>query len=907
MVNPVRLALLRLRALYGRGALEDDMQDEMREHLERATERLVARGMSPADARIEARREFGNVTVIQEDARDTRGGRWIAELARDLRFAIRYFGRNKLTVAIIVSVFALGIGANTALVTAIQSQFQRPAPALPDDDAHVLVRKQERALRTARWDTRGFTYPELRAIAARTETFASVAGWLAHDVVLNPADSIGSRAVRAHFVTPNYFATLGVGTVAGTGLTQDSPRVPAQRVGTTHDALSRTTYDAPVLEAVISFAMAELLYGMPANAVGQRILVNDVAVRVIGLAPPAFQGALRNMDRPALWIPLSARTEIARVSPNWLTESPLLEVFGRVAPGVTHEQAAVIARLVVSRTLPDSAARLGITRTASVQSLHALLPESYESILIFGALGFIGLLLLLITCTNVSSLMVAAAVARRHEIAVRLSLGASRARILRQLLTETTLLAVAGGAAGLLVCWWLLLLLAGPGGTIDGNSVMPDFYTFAFTMTIAIGTGFLFGLSPALHATGGGVASALRDSGAGASRRSRLQRGFVVAQIVFSQPLLLVLGVTLSTVLAEFQPMRPELTERVTRVTFRPLVQTGAPAHRREAVDSLIPRVAAHPEVMGVVPEASWFLSRGFAIRSDEPAAAKERVYTTLTVEGAPPGWFSLLDVPIMLGRDVSLADTAERRWPVVVGSDLARMLWGNAHPIGQTLESPGSRDSIELTVVGVYDAAHATTRGKQVMRVFTAHGREWRRDALLIRTRGAAEPFMPELRRLIRDRAPGLPVTSMRTLANVGDAERRDTLIISALVGAGGALALLLASLGLYGVIALAVRQRTREIGIRIALGAKPLRVARMFLASGVRLGGLALAIGLPLSMVMLKLMLSQAELLAPKVNSWLVGAGVAVSLLAVAAAATWIPARRASLVDPASTLRTE
>ncbi|MGH7678390.1 MAG: ABC transporter permease [Gemmatimonadaceae bacterium] len=883
----LRRAWLQLRAVFGRRRLEDDMQAEMREHVDRAAERLVARGMSPADARTEARREFGNTTVIQ-DARDARGARLITELAGDLRFAFRYFARNKLTVAIIVSVFALGIGANTALVTAIQSQFQRPGPAVPDD-GQVWILGRERATPTARWRYRTFSYAELRELAARRETFTHVAGWLAHDVVLNPADSIGPRGVRAHFVTPNYFATLGVGVVAGTSLTTAAD-------------------DGADMSAVMSFAMAERLYGTPARAVGQRVLVNDVRVRVIGLAPPAFQGALRHMDRPALWIPVSARADIARVPPSWLTDHAVLEAFGRLAPDVSEKQAAATTQLVIARTLPDSAGRVGMARTALVISLHSMLPgdETREAILIFSLLGFVALLLLLVTCTNVSSLMVAAAVARRHEIAVRLSLGASRARLLRQLLTESTLLAVAGGVAGLTVFWWLLRLFS-LHGTIDGDNVMPDLRTFAYTMAIAVGTGILFGLSPALHATRTGAGNALRDSGAGASRRSRLQRGFVVAQIVFSQPLLLMLGVTLSMVIAEYQPMHPELSQRVTKVTFRPLAQTGAPEHRRDAVDSLIPRIAAHPEVIGVVPEATWYLSRGFAAHDSVGPAAKGRSYTTLTVEGTAPGWFALLDVPILLGRDVSFADTASTDWPVVIGSDLARTLWGNAHPIGQTLESPGKADSIRMTVVGVYDSERATTRGTEQVRVFTAHGKEWRRDALLVRTRGAAEPFMGELRRVIRDRAPGLPVTGMRTIAQVDADERRATIAVSALVSAGGALALLLASLGLYGVIALAVRQRTREIGIRIALGARPVRVARMFLASGVRLGGVALLIGMPLSIVMLKLLLSQAELLAPKVNSWLIGAVVAVALLAVSAAATWVPARRASLVDPATTLRTE
>ena len=274
---------------------------------------------------------------------------------------------------------------------------------------------------------------------------------------------------------------------------------------------------------------------------------------------------------------------------------------------------------------------------------------------------------------------------------------------------------------------------------------------------------------------------------------------------------------------------------------------------------------------------------------------------------GAAPGWFALLDIPLIVGRDVALADTAERDWPVVIGSDLARTLWHDASPIGRTLASVGERDSISMTVVGVYDAKHTRTVGKESTSVFTAHGQQWRQNALLVRTRGDAEALMPVLRPMIRDLAPGLPVTGMRTLAHADEEDRADTVSLGALVGAGGLLALLLASLGLYGVIALAVRQRTREIGIRIALGAKPLRVARMFFASGVRLGVIALVIGLPPSIVALRFLLSRIEALAPRVDPWTIGAGIAALLLLVVAGASWLPARRAAAVDPASTLRVE
>jgi ABC-type antimicrobial peptide transport system permease subunit len=276
-------------------------------------------------------------------------------------------------------------------------------------------------------------------------------------------------------------------------------------------------------------------------------------------------------------------------------------------------------------------------------------------------------------------------------------------------------------------------------------------------------------------------------------------------------------------------------------------------------------------------------------------------------VLGAAPGWFALLDIPLLLGRDVALADTAERAWPVVIGSSLARTLWNDASPIGRTLASVGERDSISMTVVGVYDATHMRTVGRDSTSVFTAHGKEWRGDVLLLRTRGDAEALMPVLRPMIRDLAPGLPVTGMRTLASQDEEDRADTVSLGAVVGAGGLLALLLASLGLYGVIALAVRQRKREIGIRIALGAKPLRVARMFFASGVRLGVVALIIGLPPSIVALRFLLSRFEGFGTAVDPWAIGAGVAAVLLLVVAGASWLPARRAAAIDPASTLRVE
>ena len=836
--------------------------------------------------------------VLQEEARR---GQWIDELTGDLHFAMRYFGRHKATVAIIVTVLTLGTGANALIFSLFQSQFFRPAPAVPDDATHARIWSVERATQTAQWVPRDFSRPELRALAERRDVFSAVAGWVSEEVVLDGKDSTGARGVRAQFVTPNYFSTLGVRLVAGQGF-------------------ALVDDDTPDMAAVLSYAIAEQLYGTAAAAVGHQIVVNEVVVHVVGVTPPRFQGALYNMG-PTLWLPVSARADIARISPRWLDNEATLSLFARVAPGGSLDRATAFARHVVASALPDSATRVGMTRTAHVLPMNTPPPESASNdmILAFSFIGTIGALILLVAWTNVSSLMVAAAVGRRHEIAVRLSLGASRVRVLRQLVTESTLLALTGGALGLTLAWWTLAWMTKR--EIDGYDVTPDTGTFAFVFVLAVATGILFGLSPALHATRGGVANALRDSGVAATGRSRLQRTFVAAQIMLSQPLLVLLGTMLAMIIASYRPLSPEMSDHVVAVGLRPLTNTGAPSQRLDAVDSLIPRIAERPEVVGAVAEPSGFDIRGI-VAQDRVAhdALSDSTPTIVHVEGTAPGWFSLVDVPIILGRDVSLVDTSAADRRIVIGSDLARALWGNASPIGRTLSSPPVRglnqDSITMTVVGVYDASRRlpgmnwygqTARGTEPSRVYTAHGKRWQRDRILVRTRGPAEPFVPVLQQLLRAKAPSLPVSSMSTLAQVDAAAYRETLRTSLLAGAAGALALVLASLGLYGVVSLAVQQRKREIGIRIAVGAQPAGVTGMFLASGVRVSGAALLLGLPLSVAGFRIGLSRGLIIAPGVNIYLIGIMIALVLLTVAIAATWVPARRAARVDPALTLRAE
>ena len=896
-MNFVRQAFLRLRAVFGRQQLNDDMQAEMREHLDRATERLIARGMSPEDARIEARREFGNITVIQDEAGEARGARWVDALTGDLRFAFRYFARHKITVAIIVLVLAVGTGTNTMIFSVFQSQFLRPPPEIPDDASHARIWGLQRDTRLAAWHDRGFTHPELVALAEHRDVFSDVAGWTSDEVSF-AADSTVARVMTAQYVTPNFFATLGVHPIAGQGL-------------------SRQAAGAPDRTAVLSETVARRLYGRAAVAVGRTIYVNDVPLQVVGVTPGRFQGAAKNMGNVGVWIPMSARADIAHISPRWLTEEPSLSLVARLASGARREQASALATQIAAGTLPDSAERVGMSRSARVQTMNAPSPSASRQLLrMFAAAAGIGLLILLVGWMNVSSLMVAAAVARRHEIAVRLSMGASRIRILRQLVTESTILALGGGFLGLLLAWWALAATK----TAENTDTSPDTGTFAFTLLFAVATGVLFGLSPALHATRGQLANALRDSRSGTVGRTRLQRLFVGAQIMLSQPLLVLLGVMISLVIYVYEPHARSMSSHVIKVEFHPLQRTGGPGQRREAVDSLVPRIAQRAEVRAAMHEARPFEARVVnAADGRADATAADSMLTLVQLVGATPGWFALVDIPILIGRDVSWRDTASAERAVVIGSDLARTLWGDAHPIGRRLASPARRgteqDSIVLTVVGVYDAAHRLTdaawegeNGYTTPHLITAHGKRWREDEVLVRTHGPAEAFLPELQRYVRAQAPSLAVTGMQTLAQIDDEAYAGSLRISAIFATGGAVALLLAALGLYGVVSLAVQQRTREIGIRIAVGGRPRAVARMFLASGVKVGAVGLAFGLPLSMAALKFAKQQGVIDdAPGVNVGAIGGVIALLLLGVAAAATWLPARRAALVDPASTLRVD
>jgi predicted permease len=676
------------------------------------------------------------------------------------------------------------------------------------------------------------------------------------------------------------------------------------------------TDDAPGAElaALIAHWQWEQLGG-DSTVIGRVIRLNNVPMRIVGVAPPRFEGPIIQADgRTAVWVLVAARAALTRSGAHALAsrDSALFDAVARLTPTTTIEQANAVVRVVSTAWAPAPKPDEQLEHSSDVVPLRGLTDVETDGsdAAIIALNGTGGLLLLLVVCTNVSALLVGAAVARRREIAIRLSLGASRSRVIQQLLTETSLLALGGGALGLTLYWWVVKLAVWYLG--DGDlAIGPDFGTVAFTAVIALGTGVIFGLSPALHATRLDVSNALKSTGGGSSSRSRLQRGFIVAQIILTQPLLVGLAMLVGMVVSEARGRtQSSLKERVVQVQFGLYGGAGAVGERIARVGDVMERVAALPGVDQVIPQAStldvgdWRVHTAY--RGSGPRA-QEAVRARLDV--APPGYLAFQNIPMVLGRDLVAADTSAREMAVVIESNLARGFWGTDDPVGKRLEMTSRLHSDAHwagVVVGVFDTTATPLRGTG--RVYTASRAGWRKDAYLVKTRGPGTAMIPAIRQLSRTEVPDIPISGegIATLEQLDRIARKGVMQIGAAVTAGGIVTLLLASIGLYGVVALAVRQRHREIGVRVALGALPRQVIGMFFLSGVRLSVLGMVLGLPLSAGAYYYLAGEYPLAIP-LNMPIISAGIAVAVVAVAALASWIPSRRAAVVDPLVAIRTE
>ncbi|MQA88697.1 MAG: FtsX-like permease family protein [Gemmatimonas sp.] len=905
----IRRVLLGLRSFALRGRIEREMQDEMREHLERATEQLMARGLDRGAARREALREFGNVGYLQEEGRIARGTGWVETLVADVRYAVRHFARKPLSTLTILAVLALGIGVNSVMFTVLHTYAVQPPPGIQPSESLVRIRGSQ-ALPPGGRIVRNLSLEELEQYQRLDDQFSWVAGWTTQLAALDPGNGPPPPAVTATFVTDEYFSVLGVRPLLGPGLANAGSEGNQQRVVLEHTLWTRYFRADP-------------------GTIGRTVSINDIPFTVVGVAPPRFMGD-RWIGQPRVWLPVAARSLLV---PETAPQAEIYNAAARLRAGTSHESATAAVAVIAERTAGELEREIAVAVDPSADVVPLLAenrnPQFERDVrTVSVVVGVIGLLILLVTCTNVSGLLTGLALARRREIAVRLSLGASRARIFRQLLTETATLSVAAALGSLAVVW---LAAVGIGRLIPTFpiEIVVAWPAVVFTVGIALGVAIVFGGSPALHATRVGIGSALKDSAAAlAAGRARLQRALVVAQIGLTQPLAVCVAAALLVIPIAYQRARPNPAgQNIVEMTIgsRALPQPSGPPQSAGPLDEIPDSermLARLREVPGVVdaihpPGGRPFDRQRVTEASDGNRAGTDPDPVLLTGNAVSPGYFRLMGFPISLGREL-LPEDMQRvpgmPSPAVIGDDLARRLWSGSSPVGQRIEAAGVEGEAArvLEVVGVldYNAVAMSPDGENEYYVWVPPDTQIvdpnRGFQLSIRTSSAGESMIPSLRGVVLEEFPDRRIVEMRTLASIERAERFWIVVISSALTAAASLALLLSALGLYAVVAFSVGQRRGEIAVRLAIGATPQQVTRLFTSDGVRLSLFGLLLGLPLSVASLGAMLQQMDDF-PDVSLGLVTAVAAGGVLLVASGASWIPARRAARVDPAVTLRSE
>lgn len=917
-VNVLKQVLLWIRSNLLRRRIEREMREEMSAHLDRATERLLARGMSPGEARRQAEREFGNMPYLREEARYARGTLWLDALTADVRFAFRHFGRRPVTTIVMFIVLAVGMSISTLMFSFVHSYSTQAPIGVEGADDLVRIRGSQSAGSAGR-GVRPFTEDEFLAYRSMSDHFAAVAGWNDVTAALIADDDVERRVqdARISFVTENYFAVLGVQPALGPGLPTAENHDPA-----------------PGAVAVIGHDTWDHLFAKDTDVIGSTLTVNGVIVTVVGVAPEPFIG-MTGYRQLQLWMPLATHRQLVAELPE------SFRAFARLRPGVTMREATAVVQSVALRTV-ESAEELREVEPAS--DVVPLLAANGDPMfdrdvkLQTFSIGLLALLVLLVTCTNVSALLTGLATSRRQEIAIRLSLGAARTRIIRQLLTESAMLATVAASAALGIVWLVL---------DTATRLLPflpmklgiTWTATSFTFGIALAVGVLFGLSPALHATRLALATALKDSTAIiAVSRARLQRGLVVAQIAFTQPLIVLLAATLVLVLGSYQSRGRALhPDRVIALDVSPTSQimgrsgaqnfaqssgqgagSGAAEsaeaqHLRVTMQQLVERLSTVPRVeAAVLDHADVFWLGTYIVHDDDRIRDVTQDAVSLVAQSVEGGYFEILDVPMLRGREfapaeISMLDSPQET-PAIISAALGRRLWAGADPIGRRIravdDSATGRGT--LVVVGVTD--DPVDEMKEVVedyRVFLPPDTGRMPTGLLVRTDVPAAPLMAGFRTIVQDAVPGA-VINARTIADIEDEHARRYRVVTTSILTAGMMALLLSALGLYAVVAFSVSQRTREIAVRMAVGAAGPHIARKFVADGLRLSVIGLALGLPVSLLGLSLLMGVGGDV-PQVGLGPVTAIVALGVVVVATTASWIPARRAVLVDPAITLRSE
>ena len=878
---------LRLQTLFGRNRSAERLDDEIQFHLEQQIAENIAGGMSPEEAHYAAQRAFGNPTFLKEKTRDTWGWRWLENFYEDLRYGLRMLRKNPGFTATAVLSLALGIGANTAIFSLMDALMLR---WLPVRDPQNLV------LLKMRSDPRGnpfesFSYPIVHALAEQRDIFegaAGFSGWIFN------AGSLGSIvAVQGAVVTGAYYETLGLNPAMGRLLTEED-----DQLGTP-------------LVAVISYGYWERQFARDTGVVGQTFRLNGVPVEIVGVSPRGFEGS--NVGSIAdITMAVAA---VPRVDPSSASlvgaGNFWLRVLARPKTGVPIAEAkarlASVWPAIAERTIPADwpADRRKALADATFEFAaggtgYTYLREVFWKPLV--VLMAVVTLVLLIACANVANLLLARATTRQREIAVRLAIGAGRGRILRQLLTESVLLSLIGAIFGIGLAWVssrFLVAILSSGSMQVIFDLTPNWHVIGFTSTVAIATGILFGLAPALQATAAGPSPVLKENAGMSSSRSRLLSSLVSTQVALS--LLLVIGAGLFVrTLQNLKNLDPGFKREGVLLVNLEGRRIGVPKDLLDALQSVPGVISASVSTHTPLNGSTW----------SEPAVPKGQVIPekdNAYFIGAGPGFFETLRTPLLSGREFTERDSANDPAVAVINEAYARLYFPNQNPVGQQLSAFVRGEREDLEIVGlVSNSKLAGLRAAPPPTVYVSYFQLTGNfpTTLDIRASGPLPQVAAAIQKELQPKLPDAPV-EVRALSEQVNAAMVQERMMATLASGFGALALMLACLGLYGLLDYTVARRTKEMGIRMALGARPGRLIRMVVRGAVQLVVLGIALGLPAAWAASQWVKSMLFGLTPADPATIAGSALLLAIAALLAA--YVPARRAANVDPMVALRWE
>ena len=878
---------LRLRSLFRRNAVEAELHEELQDHLERKTREYVAAGLTPDEARRKAMREFGGVELSKENCRDERRVNIFENVLQDIRFGLRLLRKSPGFTATVVLTLALGIGANSAIFSVVYTVLLK---ALPYPNAGRLVMVYEDVRLPNYQNARNQPSPgNFSTWMNQSTAFQGIAAYLNRSWNLTGEGE--PLRVEGELVSADFFTVLQRNAALG-------------RVSATEDDRPGNSH-----VVVVGDSLWKRQFGSDPQVLHKKIVLDGEPYAVIGVMPPGFHFPDPDDE---LWVPLA-------LAPADLTNfgSHYLEVFARLKPHITLAQAQAEMNLIarhLTEIHPDS----NSGQTVNVVPLREDIvgPVRPALLALLAAVG----LTLLVVCANVANLLFARASVRHREIAVRLALGAGRGRILCQLLTESVLLALLGCVFGLLLSHWsiaaLKVLTASYLPRVEEFSLNGP--VFAFTITVSILAAFAFGLAPAWQAPRASVHDALKAGARESAAGSRLRMRGLLVVLETALGVIVVVGAGLllrSFLLIEQLPLgfQPQgtLSFRVIPRGERYSQPPQRAAFYQQAIEQLnsLPGVQSAAAV-SFIPLTLARGRKGFTIEGRVPTAPGHIPFANYDV--VSPAYFSTMQIPLLEGRDFSWADAPQRQLVILINKAMAERYWPGENPLGKRIRQGGPTNSQDpwLTIAGVvgnvreFDplTAPEPTMYFPITQFPDSGGvlRDW-----VVRTAGDPAALASSIPAAIWSVDKSLPVTRLQTMETVRSRSVSYQRLNLLLFAAFAALALVLAAIGIYGVTSYGVTQRTREIGIRIALGAQGKQVLRLVVNQGLRFAAVGLLLGLVAALAFTRLMASMIYGVGSA--DPLTFSAVALLLALVALFACFVPARRATRVDPIIALRYE